>query len=109
MAPTAAWEVDTGSPNQVMIVTVTAAATVITTACSRSICVRFFRVSMPACPSSRAPSTTQAAHRPAAVQNRTMREATAEPKQLAASLAPRDHPRKTPPSSATIRRASSKP
>ena len=48
MAPTAAWEVDTGRPRTVMIVTVTAAATVITTACSRSITVRLLRVSIPA-------------------------------------------------------------
>jgi hypothetical protein len=42
------------------------------------------------------PRITKTAHRLAAVEKRTIREATAVPKTLAASLAPRDQPRNKP-------------
>jgi hypothetical protein len=45
---------------------------------------------------------TKIPHTIAAVLNRTMRVPTAVPKTLAASLAPRDHPRNNPPRRKTI-------
>ncbi len=98
MAPTTAWEVDTGSRNRVMPVTVAAAATEVRTAISRSMGERPCRVSIPCPPSRTAPRMTNRDARRAAFQKRIMWEETAEPNRFAASLAPNDHPRKTPPS-----------
>ena len=102
MAPTAACEVDTGRPSRVIIETVTAAATDETTAILSVNPVRPCKVSIPARPSRMAPSSTKSEAKIAAVQNFTMREDTAEPKALDASLAPRDQPRKIPPRSDSI-------
>ena len=51
---------------------------------------------MPAPPSSMAPRITNTEHSTAAVQKLTMREATAVPNTLEASLEPSDQPRNTP-------------
>ena len=85
IAPTAAWEVDTGSPMVVIIVTVIAAPREQTTANLRSRCVRPASVSIPALPSTTAPIRTKAEARKAAVENLSILDDTAEPNTLAAS------------------------
>jgi PAS domain-containing protein len=55
----------------------------------------------------RGEALTKKASKTGAVQNLSILKATAEPKTLDASFAPKDHPRKTPPNSESIRHASS--
>ena len=96
IAPTTAWEVATGKPSMVMIVTVAAADREEITACCSVSDVNPFSVSMPAWPSKRAPIRTQTVAKPAAVRNFNMRDETADPITLEASLAPNDQPKKIP-------------
>ncbi len=73
-----------------------AARAVVKAPASSSICPRSPSVSMAAGPTTTPPSMTKRAASFAAVRNRTMCEATAVPKRLAASLAPRVQPKNKP-------------
>ena len=97
MAPTMAWEVLMGMRRAVMMVPVTAAATVQMRMVWMSCWTSPLRVCRPAWPWRIAPRMTASPQRMQARRKLMMREATAVPKQLAASLAPTVQPRNTPP------------
>ena len=97
IAPTTAWDVDTGNPKKVITLMVSAAAIEDITAWKRSKEVKPFKVSIPAWPDISAPKITKMDASKAAVQNLIILDETAVPKIFDASLAPRDYPKNIPP------------
>ena len=97
IAPTTAWVEDTGRPARVIQATVRAAARAVVKEPARAFTApSWLRPSLAPAPALTAPSTTKMLQRKAAVEKRSMRLPTAEPKTLAASLPPSDQPRNRP-------------
>ena len=98
IAPTIACVVETGRPNFVIKYTDNPAAIQTANAPGRAlIAPNLPKVSVVPAPLMIAPKITKILQTIAAVLNRIIRVPTAVPKTLAASLAPKDHPRNNPP------------
>ena len=98
MAPTMAWVVETGKPAFVIRYTDKPAATHAAKAPGSALMAPSLpKVSVVPAPLIIAPSITKILQTTAAVLKRTIRVPTAVPKTLAASFAPKDHPRNNPP------------
>ena len=92
-----AWDVETGRPPLVIIKTENPAERAVMKAPGRAeIAPSFPRVSVVPAPENKAPNKTQIEQIMAAVLHDTIFVPTAVPKTLAASLAPRAQPRKSP-------------